>query len=155
MFKCSRQYWLMGVAFHGPYTNNSTTIRNLQLVLNVKEQDDEQKILASRSKLCRVKLPAIIMPIFFDFPIKLESDKFYKISMTFSTPTNNNEDQNELQEWPAYVIQYEKCATVIEAFGQFTFAEELCVHQDLPNKFAYIQCGQIRYLYFWPMYNDE
>ena len=61
--KCSRPTWLLGAAFHGPYSKNQDPIRNLKVTLQV--ENEFLLLLEERVKLCRVKYQACILPIFF------------------------------------------------------------------------------------------
>jgi len=142
---CSRPCWLLGVGFHGPYSSSQNSIKNLKITLAVKL---ESITLNQRQKLCRVKFPEVIQPIFFERPTVLESKSSYTISMEFdfnSTESNINEDYGR-----AYMIEYQGRETIKSEFNEFHFDENKCLRPDSSCKCAYVQCGHIRVLYFWP-----
>lgn len=143
--KCSRPCWLLGVGFHGPYSSSQTSIKNLQITLAVKL---DSIALNQRKKLCRVKFPEVIQPIFFDKPSELDPMSLYTISMEFdfsSTTSNTSEDYGR-----AYMIEYQGSQTEKSDFNEFQFYEPKCLRPDSSCKCAYVQCGHIRVLYFWP-----
>ena len=69
--------WLLGLGLHGPYTPDNVTMRNLRIhiklfeSLNHHPHSSSAELLAHRTKDCRVKFPQVVLPIFFDRPIKL------------------------------------------------------------------------------------
>ena len=103
---------------------------------------ENQFVLQERVKLCRIKYPAIVLPIFFQEPFRLEADQTYIVAMNFEM--NNNS-----QEAIAYLIQHPKEAEVTAHFGHFKFHEPLSLKEF--STFAYMQCGHMRFLYFWPI----
>ena len=132
-----KNVWLLGVGFHGPYNDeNEKSFKNLHICVQVQERG---QILVSRHKICKVKFPEVIQPIFFDKPLKLELDLSYEISMKF-------EPQQQIDEnFYEYFFAYPKkdfisCASTTLEFGQ-PFYLFHC---------AYVRAGQIRHLYLWP-----
>ena len=61
-FNCSKLNWLLGISFYGPYTKNNRSLKNLLITINVKV---ENSILGTRSKICKVKIPQVVLPVFF------------------------------------------------------------------------------------------
>merc|ERR1712141_960014 len=71
-FHVSKPIWLLGVGFHGPYTPSNVNLHNLKIHIKILDPlNQHSKLLANRTKECRVKIPHVILPIFFDKPIKL------------------------------------------------------------------------------------
>ena len=71
-FQVSESVWLLGFGFHGPYTPGSVNLHNLKIHIKLLEPlNQHSKLLAYRTKECRVKIPQVILPVFFDKPIKL------------------------------------------------------------------------------------
>ena len=58
---------------------------------------------------------------------------------------NINEDYGR-----AYMIEYQGRETIKSEFNEFQFDENKCLRPDSSCKCAYVQCGHIRVLYFWP-----
>ena len=144
-FNCSKPNWLLGISFHGPYTNNNRTLYSLQITINVKV---DGCILGTRSKICKVKIPQVILPVFFDTPLLLHPHLTYEISIDFIFNHLLN-----TENMPEYIIEYNKTSNYINTdfdTGNFTFYQPLCPKENIPTKFAYLECGQIRHLYLWP-----
>ncbi len=141
-FKTSKPLWFLGIGFHGPYTEENQTLHRLIVDLTISKQN---QALAKRRKICRVKIPNVVLPMFLDLPVQLEQDLDYIITTDYEF---DQQDQN--QNWPAYGAQYEKAAILKEPFSTLTFTDERC---GLKNSctVAYVQCGQVRFLHFWPV----
>jgi len=147
-FNCSKPNWLLGISFHGPYTKNNRSLKNLLITINVKV---ENSILGTRSKICKVKIPQVVLPVFFDKPLLLHPCLTYEISIDFIFNHLIN-----TENMPEYIIEYNKTSNYINSdfdIGNFTFYQPLCPKENIPTKFAYLECGQIRHLYLWP--HDE
>ena len=143
LFQCSKPNWLLGISFHGPYTNDNRSIKNLLISIIVKI---DSYIMAKREKLCKVKYPAVILPVFFDKPLLLEPFLTYEISIDF---VFNQPNPSQFEK--EYVIQYKKTAIVNDKItGNFTFYQTLCPKENCMYPFAYLESGQIRHLYIWP-----
>ena len=144
-FNCSKPNWLLGISFHGPYTKNNRSLKNLLITINVKV---ENSILGTRSKICKVKIPQVVLPVFFDKPLLLHPCLTYEISIDFIFNHLIN-----TENMPEYIIEYNKTSNYINSdfdIGNFTFYQPLCPKENIPTKFAYLECGQIRHLYLWP-----
>jgi len=141
--KCSRPCWFLGAGFHGPYSTDKTSIKNLKISLTLKS---EERILNKREKLCKVKFPEVILPIFLDKPSFLEPLINYTISMDFDF-------KNAYLNIRGYLIEYRGHEEIKSDFNQFQFDEPKCLKPDSSCKCAYVQCGHIRDLYFWPCEN--
>lgn len=128
-------FWLLGAGFHGPYAAQDESIKNFDIKMSVESQ---RKLIQERLKHCRVKFPAVILPLFFDQPVKLEANTPYIISMFFNF--------SETMDWPAYIIEYPKN----ERVDYLSFYVENCVMKET-CQCAYVQCGHIRFLYVWPI----
>ena len=98
-----------------------------------------------RFKTCKVKFPAVVLPVFFENPTKIEPNVDYQLVINF---TFTKEDSR--QDWPAYLMEYKKYEEVIDFENAFEFHEPKIRTVERPCKCAYVQCGQIRLLYFWP-----
>ena len=48
------------------------------------------------------------------------------------------------------MIEYQGRETIKSEFNEFHFDENKCLRPDSSCKCAYVQCGHIRVLYFWP-----
>jgi len=140
--KCSRPCWFLGVGFHGPYSANQNSIKNLKISLSIKT---EENILNKREKLCRVKFPEVILPVFLDKPSVLDPFTNYTISMDFEFINNANDEHI-----PAYQIEYKGHEEIHTDFNTFQFFEPKCLKSESICKCAYVLCGHIRVLYFWP-----
>ena len=71
-FHVSKPIWLLGFGFHGPHTPGNVTLHNLRIHIKLlKSLNEHSKLLAYRTKECHVKIPQVILPIFFDKPVKL------------------------------------------------------------------------------------
>ena len=71
-FHITKPIWLLGFGFHGPYTPSNVTLHNLKIHIKILDPlNPNLKILAHRTKDCHVKIPNIVLPIFFDKPVKL------------------------------------------------------------------------------------
>ena len=71
-FQVSKPIWLLGVGLHGPYTPDNENLHNLRIHIKIFEPLNQQfKLLASRIKECRVKIPSVILPVFLEKPVKL------------------------------------------------------------------------------------
>ena len=133
----------MGVSVHGPYTYDNVSLKNLIINIFVKV---DNHILVQRVKQCKVKIPSVVLPIFFDKPLLLHSYINYEIVIQFlmSQPPWP-------QDMPEYVIEYNKIDNVMGTInGDFIFHQPMCIKDDTPSQFAYSECGQIRHLYLWP-----
>ena len=130
--------WILGAGFHGPYTLDNQVIRNLQTNFQILSNNE---ILCEKTKINRVKYPNIVQPLFFEFPILLEPDVIYTLFMTFDMDKNN--------DWISYLIEYTKNSEIQSNIGNIRFFQDFC-RQNVPSKFAYVQAGHIRTLYFWP-----
>ena len=53
----------------------------------------------------------------------------------------------------SYLIEYRGHEEIKSDFNQFQFDEPKCLKPDSSCKCAYVQCGHIRDLYFWPCEN--
>ena len=142
--KCSRPTWLLGAAFHGPYSKTQDPIRNLKVTLQV--ENEFLLLLEERVKLCRVKYQACILPTFFQVPLKLEPHQCYVIAMKFEVVDKTNREEEER----GYIIQHPTDASVKEQFGIFNFHQQLPLSTTVSAKYAYVQCGHMRFLYCWP-----
>ena len=69
----SKPIWILGFGFHGPYTPSNVSLHNLKIHIKIFEEPLNQHsiLLSSRTKDCKVKIPHVILPIFFDKPVKL------------------------------------------------------------------------------------
>ena len=69
----SKPIWILGFGFHGPYTPSNVSLHNLKIHIKIFEEPLNQHSisLSSRTKDCKVKIPHVILPIFFDKPVKL------------------------------------------------------------------------------------
>ena len=69
----SKPIWILGFGFHGPYTPSNVSLHNLKIHIKIFEEPLNQHsiLLGSRTKDCKVKIPHVILPIFFDKPVKL------------------------------------------------------------------------------------
>merc|ERR1712029_572944 len=83
-FRPKRPFILYGVGIHGPYPKGLTTLRNL-------------KIDVTLEKLCKVKIPWVVLPIFFDFPIELEKDKLSRIVVNFDSSAESEESDTSFK----------------------------------------------------------
>ena len=77
-FHVSKPIWLLGFGFHGPHTPSNVNLHNLKIHIEVLDEDSpsdhrHSKLLANRTKECRVKIPRVVLPIFFDKPVKIWS----------------------------------------------------------------------------------
>ena len=71
-FHVSKAIWVLGFGFHGPYTPSNVNLHDLKIHMKILDPLNQQsKLLAKRTKECRVKIPHIILPIFFDKPVKI------------------------------------------------------------------------------------
>ena len=71
-FHISKPIWLLGFGFHGPYTPSNVTLHDLKIHIKILDPlNPDLKILAHRTKECPVKIPHVVLPIFFDKPVKL------------------------------------------------------------------------------------
>ena len=139
-FCTSEPLWILGAGFHGPYTEENQVIHQLQTTFQISMQNE---IVAQKVKINRVKYPQIIQPLFFEQPIFVQPNLIYTLVMNFSM-------QNENNSWIPYLIEYEKSCQINCEYSDITFWQEYCMH-DMPSRFAYVQAGQIRTLYFWPV----
>ena len=72
-FRVSKPIWVLGFGFHGPYTPSNVNLHNLEIHMKILDPlNQHSKLLANRTKECRVKIPHVILPIFFDKPVKIE-----------------------------------------------------------------------------------
>lgn len=90
-----------------------------------------------------MKFPEVILPIFFDKPAFLAPFISYTISISFDTTS-----QNPIS-WRSYIVKYCKNAAIVDASGCVKIKEQFTVTDRL-NNYAYLESGQIRFLYFWP-----
>ena len=69
----SKPIWILGFGFHGPYTPSNVSLHNLKIHIKIFEEplNKHSISLGSRTKDCKVKIPHVILPIFFDKPVKL------------------------------------------------------------------------------------
>ena len=139
-FCTSEPLWILGAGFHGPYTVGNHVIRQLQTTFQISFQN---QILESKVKINRVKYPEIIQPLFFESPILLQPKIIYTLSMNFSMEKEHN-------SWIAYLIEYTKISEIQCNLGDLTFWQDFCT-SDVSSRFAYVQSGHIRTLYFWPV----
>lgn len=141
-FKSKVPIWLLGAGFHGPYTtSDEISVKNFEIQMRAVETSGN--VLQERYKHCKVKFPAVILPLFFQKPIRLDANICYVVSMLFTFSQDF--------ESRCYVIEYQKTQTVE---GQYTFDEENCVMKET-CQCAYVQCGHIRFLYIWPINTTE
>ena len=71
-FRVSKPIWILGLGFHGPYTPSNVNLHNLRIHIKILDPlNQHSKLLATRTKECRVKIPHVILPIFFDKPVKI------------------------------------------------------------------------------------
>ena len=146
-FNCSKLNWLLDISFHGPYTKNNRSLKNLLITINIKV---ENSILGTRSKICKVKIPQVVLPVFFEKPLLLHPYLTYEISIHFEF------NHPFPESMPGYIIEYNRISNYINPnfdMGNFTFYPPICPKENIPTKFAYLECGQIRHLYLWP--HDE
>ena len=86
----SKPIWILGFGFHGPYTPSNVSLHNLKIHIKIFEEPLNQHSipLSSRTKDCKVKIPHVILPIFFNKPVKLspcaESGYFNNIRVIFA-----------------------------------------------------------------------
>ena len=140
-FSASEPLWILGAGFHGPYTVGNQVIRQLQTTFQISS---ENQILQTKVKINRVKYPEIIQPLFFENPILLQPQIIYTLTMNFCMENSEN------NSWIAYLIDYTKSSEIQCNLGHLTFFQDFCL-SDSKSRFAYVQSGHIRTLYFWPV----
>ena len=107
------------------------------------------KVVASRYKICKVKIPNVIQPIFFDRPVLLEEDKLFLIVAEF-----DHEDNPEVEKGRGGKFRYKsECRDIdlgLTESEKFAIEFVNCENQDFTTKCHNIS-GQLRLIYFWPV----
>jgi len=108
-----------------------------------------------------VKIPNVVLPIFFDKPVKLwpsleqssassltlETENWYQIESDFEHDWHAFGDDDV---WPAPIFEYEQPSLVsVDSYCDASFKSCFPTSSNNCNE-AYLQSCQIRWVYFWP-----
>jgi len=108
-----------------------------------------------------VKIPHVVLPIFFDKPVKLwpssefsssssptfDIEKWYDVEANYEHKWSEHGDDND---WPSPIFQYDQPSSVhVDGYCDATFKSSFTTNKNPCNE-AYLQSCQIRCIYFWP-----
>ena len=123
-------------------------MHNLQMT--IKLYDPNYRLMGLRHKLCRVKIPSIVQPVFFDQAVLLEEDRLYRILVEF--------DHEDAFKGGSLGARFKNKTETLDAPGlqNDTFQVQFvncCEVVDGDNICSYSEAGQVRIIYFWPVVN--
>ena len=118
------------------------------LLVTIKLYDPYYRLMGLRQKLCKVKIPTMIQPVFFDEPVLLEKEKLYRIIVQF----DHHEDDFESGSQGAR-FRYKTLTSDAECSEDETFPVEFVSCDGPYNERVclYTEAGQVRVIYFWPV----
>ena len=119
------------------------------LLVTIKLYDPYYRLMGLRQKLCKVKIPTMIQPVFFDEPVLLEKEKLYRIIVQFDHHEEDFESGSQGARFRYKTLTSDAdCSEDETAFPvEFVSCDGPCSQRVC----LYTEAGQVRVIYFWPV----